>query len=59
MSVPTISTFYGIVIQMFWSDHNPPHFHALYAEFEVIININTFTVLKGSMPKRALTMVLE
>ena len=29
--MPTLSAFYGIVIQMFWQDHPPPHFHALYA----------------------------
>jgi hypothetical protein len=28
--MPTISIFYGIVIQMFFDDHNPPHFHARY-----------------------------
>lgn len=27
--MPTISTFYGILIQMFWNDHAPPHFHVL------------------------------
>jgi hypothetical protein len=27
--MPTISTFYGILIQMFWRDHAPPHFHTL------------------------------
>lgn len=26
--------FYGVVIQMFWNEHAPPHFHALYAEDE-------------------------
>jgi len=30
--VPTISVFYGIVIAMFFNDHDPPHFHARYAE---------------------------
>jgi hypothetical protein len=30
--VPTISAFYGILIQMFWRDHALPHFHALYGE---------------------------
>jgi hypothetical protein len=39
--MPTISTFYGILIQMFWRDHEPPHFHALYAEHEVLIDIRT------------------
>ena len=37
--MPTISMFYGILIQMFWGDHAPPHFHALYAEHEVLIDI--------------------
>ena len=37
--MPTLSTFYGIVIQMFWQDYPPPHFHALYAEYEALIDI--------------------
>jgi hypothetical protein len=57
--MPTISMFYGIMIQMFWNDHAPPHFHALYGEFEVLINIRTLEVIKGTMPRRALTLVLE
>jgi hypothetical protein len=57
--MPTISTFYGIMIQMFLGDHAPPHFHGLYGEYEVIINIQTLEVMKGSMPKRALSLVLE
>jgi len=35
--MPTISRFFGIVIQMFWREHAPPHFHALYAEHEALI----------------------
>ena len=57
--MPTISTFYGILIQMFWGDHAPPHFHALYVEHEVSINIRTLEVVRGSMPRRALALVLE
>lgn len=57
--MPTISTFYGILIQMFWGDHAPPHFHALYAEYEVLIDIHTLEVIRGSMPRRALALVLE
>ena len=57
--MPTISTFYGILIQMFWGDHVPPHFHALYGEYEVIINIRTLEIMKGFMPRRALALVLE
>lgn len=57
--MPTISMFYGIIIQMFWDDHAPPHFHALYGEYEVLINIITLEIIKGSMPRRALSLVLE
>ena len=44
VDMPTISTFYGILIQMFWNDHAPPHFHALYADDEVLINIRTLEI---------------
>jgi hypothetical protein len=57
--MPTISTFYGILIQMFWGDHAPPHFHALYGEYEFIVNIRTLEIIKGFMPRRALALVLE
>jgi Domain of unknown function (DUF4160) len=57
--MPTISAFYGIVIQMFWQDHGPPHFHALYAEHEAIVSIRDVTVIRGTLPRRAANMVLE
>jgi hypothetical protein len=57
--MPEISRFYGIVIKMFFDDHNPPHFHALYGEYEVLININSFAVFAGKLPPRALGLVIE
>lgn len=57
--MPTISAFYGILIQMFWADHAPPHFHALYGEYEALINVKTLEVMQGSLPRRALVLVLE
>lgn len=57
--MPTICMFYGIVIQMFWQDHAPPHFHALYAEHEALIDIRTLEVIRGHLPRRALALVLE
>ena len=44
---------------MYWDDHAPPHFHALYAEHEVLIDIATLETIRGSMPRRALSLVLE
>jgi hypothetical protein len=56
--VPIISTFLGIVITMYWDDHLPPHFHAKYGEYEVIVNILD-GVVEGRFPRRALNLVLE
>ncbi|MGH8593583.1 MAG: DUF4160 domain-containing protein [Gammaproteobacteria bacterium] len=57
--MPTISIFYGIVIQMFWREHGPPHFHVLYAEHEALIDLVELRVIRGSLPRRALALVLE
>ncbi|MCK5058567.1 MAG: DUF4160 domain-containing protein, partial [Candidatus Aminicenantes bacterium] len=51
--------FYGIVIYMFSNDHNPPHFHARYGEFEILVNINNLSVLYGKFPSRALGLTIE
>ncbi len=57
--VPTISEFYGILIRMYFADHSPPHFHALYAEHEAMVDIQTLAVIKGDLPRRAKSLVLE
>jgi len=57
--VPTISAFYGILIQMFWNEYAPPHFHALYGEHEALIDARDLHVMRGSLPRRAMALVLE
>ena len=57
--MPTISVFYGIVIQMFWNEHAPPHFHALYGEHEALIDLRDLSVMRGSLPRRAMALVIE
>lgn len=57
--MPEISRFYGIIIYMYINDHNPPHFHARYNEFEATISINDFAWLKGKLPAKAYTLVIE
>ncbi len=57
--MPTLSMFYGIIIQMFWRDHSPPHFHAVYGESEALIDIRTLEVIGGALPRRALLLVME
>jgi hypothetical protein len=57
--MPTISVFYGVVIRMFWADHDPPHFHAIYAECEAVVEIQTLRIIRGSLPRRAVALTLE
>ena len=57
--MPEVSRFFGISVRMYYDDHNPPHFHAIYASAEVEIGIDPLTVLRGRFPRRALGMALE
>ncbi len=57
--MPRISSFYGIVIWMYWNDHNPPHFHATYGDFEILIRITALSIYSGSLPSRAFGLVME
>lgn len=57
--MPEISRFYGIIIRMFYNDHNPPHFHVIYQENEAIVDIQTLEVLSGFIPKRAKLLIME
>ena len=57
--MPEVSRFYGIVIQIYFGDHPPPHFHALYGEFSTVIDIHSLAVLEGHIPPRALGLVIE
>jgi hypothetical protein len=57
--MPEISRFFGIIIRIFFSDHDPPHFHAVYGEHEALIEIETLAVYRGDLPRRALALVLE
>ena len=57
--MPELSRFYGIIIRMFYGDHPPPHFHALYQGEEVQVDIETLQIINGRMRGRALGLVLE
>lgn len=57
--MPRISAFYGIVIEMYFRDHPPPHFHALYGGEKAKIEIATGEVLRGSLSPRTLRLVRE
>jgi hypothetical protein len=57
--MPEISSFYGIVITMYFYDHEPPHFHAKYAEHHAVIAIEDHAILVGALPRRARKLVSE
>ena len=57
--MPRISEFFGIIIAMYYNDHAPPHFHAVYGEHQAEIAIHTLEVIEGSLPRRVLALVLE
>lgn len=57
--MPVISQFYGISIRMFYNDHAPPHFHAVYRGNELFVGISPITIMKGNAPGRVRSMVLE
>ena len=57
--MPTISEFFGILILMYYNDHAPPHFHARYGEHEALLRIDPLRILKGYLPPKALSLVIE
>ena len=57
--MPEIARFYGIVIKLFFGDHPPPHFHAVYGEHVGLFHLNTLEMIEGDLPKRAKKLVVE
>jgi hypothetical protein len=57
--MPTISIFFGIIIQMHWRDHAPPHYHALYQGFEALIAIESGDIIAGDLPTKAKRILRE
>ncbi len=57
--MPEISRFLGIVIYMYFNEHNPPHFHAEYNDYKASINIATLGLLEGKLPARVMSLVVE
>ena len=57
--MPTICTFDGIKIMMYYRDHLPPHFHAVYSGDEAEIGIDPIVILEGDLPRRIRAKVFE
>ena len=57
--MPEVSRFFGIAIRMYFDDHDPPHFHAIYAGNEARVGIAPVVILESNLPNRAASMVIE
>jgi len=57
--MPEVTRFFGIVVRMYFRDHSPAHFHAEYGEYEALVEIETLSILRGDLPRRAMALVLE
>jgi hypothetical protein len=55
--MPTISIFFGIVVQMYWRNHPPPHVHAYYQGFEALISLENGEIIGGQLPPGATKLV--
>jgi len=58
--MPTVSMFFGIIIRIYFApkEHQPPHFHAYYAEHKATVDIQTCEILEGELPKKQKKLVL-
>jgi hypothetical protein len=57
--MPEISRFLGIVIYMYFEEHNPPHFHVKYNEHKAVMDIQTLNILAGHLPVKVRGLVAE
>lgn len=57
--MPELSRFYGIVIQMHYRDHEPPHVHVQYSDDAAVVDVNSLEVINGHLPRTARRRVLE
>ena len=56
--MPELSRFYGIVIQMHYRDHEPPHVHVQYSDDAAVVDVNSLEVINGHLPRTARRRVL-
>ena len=57
--MPEISRFLGIIISMYFDEHNPPHFHVQYNEFRASMAIADLNIIAGSLPAKVRGLVEE
>ena len=59
LDMPEISRFLGMIIAMYYQDHNPPHFHVRYNEYKAAISIKDLALLDGKLPPKVFGLAVE
>jgi len=57
--MPTISMFFGFVVQMYWNDHPPPHIHVYYQGLEALVRISDGEIYLGELPRGARRLIRD
>jgi hypothetical protein len=57
--MPTIAYFYGVMIQMYYDEHEPPHFHARYGGAKAVVRLSDGEIIAGELPPTAARMVRQ
>lgn len=58
--MPEVTRFYGIIVKIFFrNEHNPPHIHAIYGEYNGLFEISTLEMIEGDLPHKAVKLVQE
>lgn len=55
--MPVLSMFFGIIIKMYWIDHNPPHIHVIYNEHEAIFDFDG-NLIEGELPNKQQKLII-
>ncbi len=55
----TVYVINNVKIYVYSGDHNPPHIHAMFAEYEILLRISNGVTIRGYLPKKQLQEVSE
>lgn len=57
--MPEITRFLGIIITMYFDEHEPPHFHVRYNEYRGVVSIQELNVIAGYLPAKVRGLIQE
>lgn len=57
--MPEVSRFFGIVVRMFYDDHDPPHIHVEYSGQKAKVDFQGNIILGGLKSRTAVRLIRE